>query len=90
MTRQEIFRKERKEKGNKAGEAIIRCFGHVRRGEEEYIDIGILEMDAPARRTRGKLKGRFMNAVKNMLVVGVAEDAEDRRTYRRVIHCGDP
>ncbi|XP_063849720.1 uncharacterized protein LOC135094103 [Scylla paramamosain] len=78
--------------GDKAREARLRCFGHIRRSDEGYVGRRMLDMDLPGRRKRGRPKRRFMEAVKgDMQVVGVTEeDTEDRAYWRRVIRCGDP
>ena len=50
-----------------------------------------LEMELPSRRTRGRPKRSFMDAVKeDMQVVGVrAEDTKNRLKWKIVIRCGN-
>ena len=57
----------------------MRWFGHVQRRNSEYIDRRMMKLEAPGRRSRGRPKRRFMDAVKeDMSLVGVREeDAED-------------
>lgn len=56
---------------DKAREARLRWFGHVRR-DKEYVGRRMLDKGLPGRRKRGRPKRRFMDAVKgDMLVVGV-------------------
>ncbi|KAK4307254.1 hypothetical protein Pmani_020967 [Petrolisthes manimaculis] len=77
--------------GDKAREARLRWFGHVQRRDGEYVGRRMLEMDPPGRRKRGRPKRRFMDAVKDIRMVGVTEeDVEDRARWRQVIRCGDP
>ncbi len=78
--------------GDKAREARLRWFGHVRRREEEYVGNRMLDKALPGRRRRGRPKRRFMDAVKeDMQVVGVTEeDVADRTRWRKTIRCGDP
>ncbi|XP_063875044.1 uncharacterized protein LOC135108200 [Scylla paramamosain] len=78
--------------GDKAREARLRCFGHIRRSDEGYVGMRMLDMDLPGRRKRGRPKRRFMDAVKgDMQMVGVTEEgAEDRAHWRRVIRSGYP
>ncbi|KAK4307251.1 hypothetical protein Pmani_020964 [Petrolisthes manimaculis] len=61
------------------------------RRDGEYVGRRMLEMDPPGRRKRGRPKRRFMDAVKDIRMVGVTEeDVEDRARWRQVIRCGDP
>ena len=78
--------------GDKAREARLRWFGHVRRRDEEYVGRKMLEMDLPDRRRKGRPKRRFMDAVKeDMQMMGaVEEEVQDRARWRRVIRSGDP
>ena len=52
----------------------------------------MLEMELLGRRQRGRLKRRYMGAVKeDMQVVGVRlEDTENMFKWKAVIHCGNP
>ena len=56
-------------------------FGHVRRKDDGYIG---RRMQLPGKRKRGRLKMRFMDAVReDMAEVEVAEeDAEDTKEWR--------
>ena len=77
----------------KVRDARLRWFGHVQRIYSEYIGRRMMGLELPDRRTRGRLKRRFMDVVKeNMKVVGVREeDAEDRVRWRQMTPpCGDP
>ena len=62
----------------------LRWFGHVRRKYDGYIGRRMLRMELPGKRKQGRLKGWFMDVVReDMAVVEVTdEDAEDR-TERR-------
>ena len=62
------------------------------RGGTGHIGRRMLEMELPGRRSRGRLKRRYMDAVKeDMQVVGVrVEDTKNRLKWKTVIHCGDP
>ena len=50
--------------GEKAREARLRWFGHVRRRDSGYIGRRLPEMELPGRRRRGRPKRRFMDAVR--------------------------
>ena len=56
------------------------------------VNIRMRRLELPGRRSRGRPKRRFMDAVKeDMKIVGVrGEDAEDRVRWRRMIHLDDP
>ena len=77
--------------GEKARGARLRWFRHVQR-DSGYIGRRILEMELPGRKRRGRPKRRFMDAVKEyMLVVGVrVEDTRKRLKWKMVIRCGNP
>ena len=48
-------------------------------------------MELPGNRKRGRPNRRFMDAVRDNIVVEVTEeDAEDRTKLRWNIHCGEP
>ena len=53
---------------------------------------GMLRMELPGKRKRGRPKRRFMDVVKeDMAEVEVTEeDTVDRRNWRKKIRCGDP
>ena len=76
----------------KAREARLRWYGHVRRKYDEYIGRRVLRMELPGKRKRGRPKRMFMDVVKeDMAEVEVTEeDAEDRSNWRWKIRCGDP
>ena len=78
--------------GDKAREARLRWFGHIKRRDEAYVGRRMLEMDLPGRRKRGRPKRRYMDVMKeDMIEIGVTEeDAEDRVRWRGMIRCGDP
>uniref|UniRef100_A0A3B3BTI6 ribonuclease H n=1 Tax=Oryzias melastigma TaxID=30732 RepID=A0A3B3BTI6_ORYME len=78
--------------GDKVREARLRWFGHVQRRDSEYIGRRMLSLELPGKRSRGRPKRRFMDAVnEDMKVAGVrVEDAEDRLRWRKLIRCGDP
>ncbi|KAK3556427.1 hypothetical protein QTP70_008339 [Hemibagrus guttatus] len=78
--------------GDKVREARLRWLGHVQRRESEYIGRGILDMELPGRRQRGRPKRRYMDGInEDMKLVGASvEDAEDRDRWREMIRCGDP
>ncbi|KAI5612237.1 hypothetical protein C0J50_0905, partial [Silurus asotus] len=78
--------------GDKVREARLRWFGHVQRGDMNYIGRRMLRMEPPGRRKRGRPRRRFMDVVReDMQVVGVREaDVKDRGVWRRMIRCGDP
>ena len=78
--------------GNKVREVRLRWFGHMQRREEGHIRRGMLMMEPPGRRRRGRPKRRYMDAIREDLrVAGVREeDVMDRQRWRQVIRCGDP
>ena len=66
-------------------------FVHVRRKDDGYIWIGMLMMELPRTRKQGRHKQKYMNAMReDMVVVEVTEEDVDIRTERRwKIRCGD-
>ena len=78
--------------GGKLREARLRWYGHVKRRDAQHVCQRVLHMRLPGKRRRGRLKRRYMYAVKeDMEEVGaVGEDAEDRMRWKRLICCGNP
>ena len=72
--------------GEKTREAKLRWFGHVQKKDDGYIGRRM-----PGKRKRGRLKMRFMDAVReNIAVVEVTEeDTEDRTKWRWKFLRGD-
>ena len=72
-------------------EAILRCYGHIRRKYDGYIGIRMLRMELPGKRKWRRPKMRFVDIVKeDMTEVEVTEeDTEDRNNWRSNIRCGD-
>ena len=64
--------------GDKVRGARLRWFAHVQRRDSEFISSRILRLELPGRRSRGRPKRRFMDAVKqDVKLVGTREeDAE--------------
>ena len=60
--------------------------------DSEYIDRGMMRLELPVRKPRGRPKRRFMDGLKeDMKLVGVrGEDAENRVGWRWKIRYGDP
>ncbi|XP_051788839.1 uncharacterized protein LOC127529415 [Erpetoichthys calabaricus] len=77
--------------GDKVRVVRLRWFGHVQRRDAEYIGRRILRIELPGKRKRGRPKRRFMDVVReDMQVMGVTEqDAEDRKVWKKMIHCGN-
>lgn len=70
--------------GNKAREAILRWFGHVRRRDDEHVGRRMLEMKLPSRRKGGRPKMRFVDAGRvDMQTVGVNDTHEQDRTLEK-------
>ncbi|KAI5619170.1 hypothetical protein C0J50_21201, partial [Silurus asotus] len=76
----------------KVREVRLRWFGHVQRRDMSHISRRMLRMEQPGGRKRGRSRRRFMDVVReDMLVVGLKKaDVEDRVVWRRMICCGDP
>ena len=63
--------------GEKTREARLRWYGHLRRKDDGYIGRGMLMMDLPGKRKRGRPKRRFMDVVKeDMGEVEVTEEGK--------------
>ena len=77
--------------GDKAREARLSWFGHVRRSDAGYIGRRMLEMELPGKRKRGRPKRRFMDVVREDMQVArmSEEDTEARKRWKRMIRCGD-
>ncbi|KAF7663896.1 hypothetical protein LDENG_00196870 [Lucifuga dentata] len=70
--------------GDKAREARLRCFGQVQRRDAGFIGRKMLKMELPGKKKRGRLKRRFIFAVReDMQVVGVTEDKERWKKKKR-------
>ena len=65
--------------GDKAKEAKLRWFRHVRRRDAGYIGRRMLKMELPGKRKRGRPKRRFMDMVRKDMQVVTEEDAEDSK-----------
>lgn len=78
--------------GDKMTEARLRWYGHVLRRDENYVGRRVLKMALPGKRTKGKPKRRFQDAMKEDMITAklTEEDAMDRDRWRRMIRCGDP
>ena len=65
--------------GMKMREGRLRWYGHVMRGDQEYIERKMMEMELPGKRKRGRPKRRFLDVVKeDMGKVGAKEtDVKD-------------
>uniref|UniRef100_A0A8C4T6K4 Luteinizing hormone/choriogonadotropin receptor n=1 Tax=Erpetoichthys calabaricus TaxID=27687 RepID=A0A8C4T6K4_ERPCA len=57
-----------------------------------YVGRRVLRIELPGKRKRGRPKRRFMDVVReDILVVGVTEqDVDDRMIWKKMICCGDP
>ena len=68
----------------------LRWYGHVMKGDQEYVERKMMEIELPGKRKRGILKRRFLNVVKkDMRKVGAKEtDVENRTVWRKMIRCG--
>ena len=77
--------------GKKVRETRLRWYGHVLQRNVEYVGKWVIGMDFPGKRRRGRPLRRYMDIVKEDLVVGATEkDTEDRTKWRRIIHSGNP
>ena len=77
--------------GEKTREARLRCYGHLRRKYDGYIERRMLMMELPGKRKRGRPKRSCMDAMReDMAEVAVTEDdAEDRNNWRWKIRCDE-
>ena len=67
--------------GDKAREARLRCYGHMKRRNTEYIGKRMLCLELSGKRRRGRLKMRFMDVLReDMQVVGVSDEQEKLET----------
>ena len=78
----------------KITEKRLKCYGHVRRMEEEHIVRRMLDVDIPGKRRRGRPKLRWTDACKrDMTKVGMKEsNTTNRAAWRKKIdsHTSDP
>ena len=67
--------------------ARLRCFGHVKRRDQDYVGRQTLEMVPPGRRKRGRPKQRWMDCVnRDMRAIGTTKDeVHDRTGWRRIV-----
>lgn len=63
----------------------LRWAGQVLRRDREFIDGGMLRMEVPGRRPRGRARRRFMDGVKDDTKLG-GVSAEDWVRWRQLIH----
>ena len=61
----------------------------VRRKDDVYSGRRMLRMELPGKRTQGRPKTKFMDALRESMAV-TEEDTEDRTEWRWNIRCGDP
>ena len=50
--------------GMKIREGRLRCYGHVMRRDQKYVEKRVMEMELPGKRKRGRPKRRFLDVVK--------------------------
>jgi len=76
----------------KAREARLRYFGHVKRGAEEGPVRRAMEMEVRGRRSVGRQRKRWKDTAKeDMRALGtVEEETQDRRLWRRKTRAADP
>ena len=67
--------------------ARLRCVGHVKRRDQEYVGRKTLEMLPPGRRKRGGSRQRWMDCVnRDMRAIGTTKDeVHDRTGWRRIV-----
>ena len=78
--------------GDKLRDARLRCYGHVKKREEDYVGKRMMEMAVPGRRKRGRPRRRWMHLVREDMerVRAREEDEVDRVKWRILSRCGDP
>ena len=78
--------------GMKMREGRLRWYGHVMRGDQEYVGRKMVEIELPGKKKRGRPKRRFLSIVKEgMGEFGAKEtDVENRTVWRKMIRCGYP
>ena len=78
--------------GDKLRNARLRWYGHIKRREEDYVGIGMMEMAVPGRRKRESPRRRYTDLVReDMKRVGAREgDEVDPVKWRLLSPCGDP
>ena len=45
--------------GMKMREGRLRCYGHVMKRDQEYVEGRVMEMELPGKRKRGRLRKNF-------------------------------
>ena len=69
-------------------QAILRWYGHVKRGEEDNVCRRVMEMAVPGKWKTGRPRRRWKDCLKeDMEAVGATEeDTQDRLAWRRKVH----
>jgi hypothetical protein len=77
---------------NKVREARLRWYGHVERASEDDSIKRVMRVDVKGRRSRGRQKKRWMDAIKQdfELLNLKREDTSNRVLWRRLIRVADP
>ena len=55
------------ELSKKVQESRLKWYGHVLRREDEYVGKGVMAMEVPGKRRRGRPKRRWMDTIRNDL-----------------------